>query len=156
MLHPESELRQAYVLFDFDILIFQLPPEARHFYIIQTTSPPVHVDLNAMDPKFLYELQAGELEDSVSGATTVIQSLSDPGTPLDNAAAESFFACMKREKLSHNLYETKKELEVDVAEYIDYYNSRRIHQKLDQRTPIEVEEDFLLRNEMNFCPNTVD
>ena len=39
-------------------------------------------------------------------------------------------------------------MEVDVAEYIDYYNSRRIHQKLGQRTPIEVEEDFLLRNEL--------
>ena len=101
---PEAELRQADIPFNFDILIFQLPPEALHFYIIQTTSPPVHVDLNAMDPKFLYELQAGELEDSISGATTVIQSFSDPGTPLDNAAAESFFACMKREKLSHNLY----------------------------------------------------
>ena len=84
----------------------------------------------------------------------VIQSFSNPGTPLDNAVAESFFACMKREELSHNLYETKEELEVDVAEYIDYYNSRRIHQKLGQRTPIEVEEDFLLQNEMNSCPNT--
>ena len=86
----------------------------------------------------------------------VIQSFSNPGTPLDNAVAESFFACMKREELSHNLYEAKEELEVDVAEYIDYYNSRRIHQKLGQRTPIEVEEDFLHRNEMNSCPNAAD
>ena len=28
----------------------------------------------------------------------VNQSFSNPGTPLDNAIAESFFACMKREK----------------------------------------------------------
>ena len=31
----------------------------------------------------------------------VKSSFSNPGTPLDNAVAESFFACMKREELSH-------------------------------------------------------
>lgn len=73
-----------------------------------------------------------------------------PGKPLNNAVAESFFACMKREELSHNLYKTKKELEADVAGHIDYSNSRRKHQKLSQRTPIEVEEDFSRRNELLF------
>ena len=75
----------------------------------------------------------------------VSQSFSNPGTPLDNAVAESFFACMKREELSHNLYETRKQLEDDVAEYVDYYNRSRPHQKLGMRTPIEVEDDFFKR-----------
>lgn len=72
----------------------------------------------------------------------VVQSFSNPGTPLDNAEAKSFFACMKREELSHNLYETHEQLEADVAEYIDYYNRLRPYQKLGMRTPIEVEDDF--------------
>ena len=49
-----------------------------------------------------------------------------------------------------------KNVEADVVKYIDYYNARRIHQKPGQRTPIKVEEDFLHRNEMNSCPNTVN
>ena len=61
MLHPEAELRQADVLLDFDILIFQRPPEALHLCIIQTPSPPVHADLDAMSPEFCYKLRAGKL-----------------------------------------------------------------------------------------------
>ena len=73
----------------------------------------------------------------------VSQSFSNPGIPLDNAVAESFFVCMKREELSHNLYETREQLENDVAEYVDYYNRVRLHQKMGMRTPVEVENDFL-------------
>ena len=76
----------------------------------------------------------------------VTQSFSNPGTPLDNAVAESFFACMKREELSHNFYETRDQLENDVAEYVDYYNRVRLHQKMGMRTPIEVEDDFLSKS----------
>ena len=38
-------------------------------------------------------------------------SYSHPGMPLDNAVAESFFACMKREELSHNYYNSIENLE---------------------------------------------
>ena len=50
---------------------------------------------------------------------------------------------MKREEVSHNLYETCEQLENDVAEYVDYYNRVRPHQKMGMRTPVEVENDFL-------------
>ena len=56
--------------------------------------------------------------------------------------------CHGQAQLFHNFYETKGKLEVDVTEYIDYYNSCRIHQKLGQRTPIEGEDNFLLWNEL--------
>lgn len=75
----------------------------------------------------------------------VKQSFSNPGTPLDNAVAESFFACMKREELSHHYYETIEALEQAVSEYIDFYNSVRVHQRLGNRTPIQVEEEFYSR-----------
>ena len=61
MLNTETELRQADILFDFDVLIFQRPSEALHLCIIQTSPPSVYADLNAMVPKFRYELRAGEL-----------------------------------------------------------------------------------------------
>ena len=61
MLHSEAELRQADILLDFNVLIFQRPPETLHLCIVQTTSPSVHADLNAMSPEFCYKLRAGKL-----------------------------------------------------------------------------------------------
>ncbi|MBP5443871.1 MAG: integrase core domain-containing protein [Treponema sp.] len=49
----------------------------------------------------------------------VRQSLSNPGTPHDNAVMESFFATLKREELSHNWYNTPEELDKTIREYID-------------------------------------
>ena len=75
----------------------------------------------------------------------VNQSFSNPGSPLDNAVAESFFSCMKREELSHKYYDTIEALEHDVSEYIDFYNSVRIHARLGYLTPNQVEEEFFSR-----------
>ena len=61
MLNTKAELRQADTLLDFDVLIFQRPPETLHLCIIQTPSLSVHADQNAISPEFRYELQAGEL-----------------------------------------------------------------------------------------------
>ena len=76
----------------------------------------------------------------------VKQSFSNPGTPLDNAVAESFFACMKREELSHHYYDSIEALEQAVSEYIDFYNTARVHERLGNRTPVEVEEAFFARS----------
>jgi len=46
----------------------------------------------------------------------VRQSLSNPGTPHDNAVAESFFSTTKREELSHNRYESLEHLQNTVAD----------------------------------------
>ena len=75
----------------------------------------------------------------------VNQSFSKPGTPLDNAVAESFFSCMKREELSHKYYDTIEALEQAVSEYIKFYNSVRIHERLGYLTPNQVEEEFFSR-----------
>lgn len=45
MLDDERELRQADMLLDFDVLIFQSPPETLHLCMIQTASTPVHAVL---------------------------------------------------------------------------------------------------------------
>ena len=72
----------------------------------------------------------------------VKQSFSNPGTPLDNAVAESFFSCMKREELSHNYYDEPDELRRAVADYVDFFNNMRPHQKNGMLTPSEAERIF--------------
>lgn len=72
----------------------------------------------------------------------VKSSFSNPGTPLDNAVAESFFASMKREELSHKYYYDLEVLRHDVADYIDFFNNMRPHQKLGMLTPSAAETKF--------------
>ena len=72
----------------------------------------------------------------------VKQSLSIPGQPCDNAVAESFFAVMKREELSHHWYNSRSELENIVAEYIKYFNEMRPHRKNGMLTPDQFEENY--------------
>ena len=60
----------------------------------------------------------------------------------DNAVAESFFASMKVEELSHHFYEEPEVFFQDVAEYVNFYNSKRLHQKLGYKTPDQIEEMY--------------
>ena len=55
---------------------------------------------------------------------------------------ESFFACLKREELSHNYYDTLEDLQRDVLDFVDFFNNMRPHQKLGMMTPCEAEQKF--------------
>ena len=72
----------------------------------------------------------------------VRQSLSNPGTPHDNAVMESFFSALKREELSHNWYNSAEDLDNTIREYIEFYNLKRPHQKLKLQTPDQFERNY--------------
>lgn len=93
-----------------------------------------HSDQGAQYTAFEFRKHLQELK--------VKSSFSNPGTPLDNAVAESFFSCMKREELSHNYYDELDELRQVVADYVDFFNNMRPHQKLGMLTPSEAERRF--------------
>ncbi len=74
------------------------------------------------------------------GAHGITQSVSRPGTPLDNAVAESFFKTLKRELVKERSYKTREEAKQDVLKYIElYYNRVRMHSTLDYMSPVEYE-----------------
>lgn len=73
---------------------------------------------------------------------TVIQSFSAPGSPHDNAVAESFFATIKKEDFRRNYYKTEEEFRTAVEEYIEFYNDYRPHQRLGFLTPNQAEKEF--------------
>lgn len=73
----------------------------------------------------------------------VTQSFSRKGVPYDNAVAESFFSCLKREALKRKAISSADDLRETVDEYIAFYNSERPHYSLDLRTPIQVEEEYI-------------
>ena len=59
--NSEPQLRQTDIIFDFDILVFQCPPETLHLCIVSAASTPVHADLNSIFLQFIDELITGLL-----------------------------------------------------------------------------------------------
>lgn len=52
---------------------------------------------------------------------------------------------MKKESLSHKLYENIEELKIDVDEFMDFFNNYRPLRKLDNLTPNEFEKRYFER-----------
>lgn len=72
----------------------------------------------------------------------VVQSFSNSGRPHDNAVAESFFASFKKEELYRRNYASEPEFKRGIASYIEFYNTKRPHRTLKNRTACQVEEDY--------------
>ena len=76
------------------------------------------------------------------------QSVGRTGICYDNALAESFFAVLKNELVHRTQYPTHEHARKDVARYIEFrYNTRRIHSALGYRTPKEVHDEYLNRQQ---------
>ena len=76
-----------------------------------------------------------------------ISSMSRRGDCWDNAPSESFFATLKKDRVYHKSYKTRKEAKLDIIDYLEmFYNSRRLHSALGYVSPRQFEADWLLAN----------
>ena len=75
----------------------------------------------------------------------ITQSMSRKGNCLDNSIMENFFSILKQEMYNKKVFYSFEELEQAIIEYIDYYNHRRIKEKLNFMSPVE----YRLKNEQN-------
>lgn len=79
---------------------------------------------------------------SACHAHGITQSNSRKGSPHDNAAKESFFASLEKERLRHRTFATMEQARSSVFQYIEeFYNRRRLHSTLGYRSPEEAERD---------------
>ena len=79
---------------------------------------------------------------SACRAHAITQSNSRKGSPHDNAAKESFFASLEKERLRYRTFATHEQARSSVFQYIEeFYNRRRLHSTLGYRTPDEAERD---------------
>ena len=70
----------------------------------------------------------------------VQRSLSAKGNCFDNAAMESFFALLKRERVYRQRYLTRKQARTDIFDYIErFYNRQRHHHFTGGLSPLEFE-----------------
>jgi putative transposase len=58
--------------------------------------------------------------------------MSAVGSCYDNAAAESFFGLLKRERVNRRHYVTRSEARSDIFDYIERFYNRRKARKLEQ------------------------
>jgi len=74
----------------------------------------------------------------------IICSMSGKGNCWDNAVMESFYRTLKVELIYQNTYETRRQAQSDIFEYIEiFYNRERLHSSLGYYTPEEYERLIL-------------
>lgn len=81
----------------------------------------------------------------------ITHSFSRPYVPYDNSVVESFFASLKREELYRTKYRSESEFMLAVSDYMDFFNTKRPHRKLQYRTPEQKEHDYALNNGLSAC-----
>ena len=73
----------------------------------------------------------------------VVASVGSTGDSYDNAAAEAFNSLFKSELIrNRGPWQGINELEFAVAEYLDWYNHRRLHGEIGYQPPAEYEATF--------------
>lgn len=72
------------------------------------------------------------------------RSLSNKGTPYDNAVAEATFKAIKTEFVHQNSFKSLDELEKKLSAYIWWFNNKRLHSALGYLPPVEYRENHSL------------
>jgi transposase InsO family protein len=65
------------------------------------------------------------------------------GCPYDNAVAEATFKIIKTEFVKNKVFASLEELQIELADYVNWFNNLRIHSSLDYLTPKEYRENTL-------------
>ncbi|WP_143323080.1 IS3 family transposase, partial [Clostridium sp. HBUAS56010] len=55
----------------------------------------------------------------------------------DNAVAEATFKIMKTELIRNQTFHSLYHLEIELADYVNWFNNRRIHSSLGYLTPVK-------------------
>lgn len=102
-----------------------------------------------LEPKAVFHSDRGSNYTSRDYAATLARlnlrpSLGRTGICYDNAASESFFATLKKERVYRTVYPTRKKARNDIARYIElFYNQRRLHTANGYRPPREARIEYL-------------
>ncbi len=78
-----------------------------------------------------------QLIDEALAVFGIDRSLSNKGTPYDNAVAEATFKSIKTEFVNGTVFSSQEELDRELFDYVNWFNNIRIHESLDYLTPRE-------------------
>ncbi|HMS38604.1 MAG TPA: IS3 family transposase [Pyrinomonadaceae bacterium] len=75
--------------------------------------------------------------------------MSRKGNCYDNAQAESFFSRFKAELVEGDIFESVEDARSEAFSYIEgYYNRIRLHSSLGYKSPIQFENELVIKNKM--------
>jgi len=77
------------------------------------------------------------LIDELLDSFQINRSLSMKGCPYDNAVAESTFKMIKAEFVSSRRFDTLDQLQLELADYVHWFNNIRLHGTLGYLSPVE-------------------
>ncbi|MEQ6391373.1 IS3 family transposase [Bacillaceae bacterium S4-13-58] len=107
--------------------------------LVQRAFATVKYNLNRLE---LFHTDRGsefknKLIDEALETFGIERSLSEKGTPYDNAVAEATFKTIKTEFVSGMVFSSQRELDLELFDYVNWFNNIRIHGSLDYLTPNE-------------------
>jgi len=62
--------------------------------------------------------------------------------PYNNSVRESFFSFLKREELYRTNYTSENHLRKSLIKYAEFYDNKRPHRYLCNRTPSKAEDEY--------------
>lgn len=83
--------------------------------------------------------------DKILSTFKIERSLSNKGNPYDNAVSEATNKILKTEFIYQRKFEILEQLQLELAEYIYWYNNLRIHGSLGYISPIEYGESNAIK-----------
>ena len=75
--------------------------------------------------------------DETLKAFEIQRSLSHKGCPYDNAVAEATFKIIKTEFVRNQTFSSLYHLQIELADYVNWFNNHRIHSSLGYLTPVK-------------------
>lgn len=78
-------------------------------------------------------------------AFEIERSLSMKCCPYDNTVGESTYKIIRTEFLNHRAFTSLEQLQTELADYVNWFNNRRIHSSLNYLAPREFEESCLTK-----------
>lgn len=84
------------------------------------------------------------LIDELLDGFQIRRSLSMKACPYDNAVAESTFRMIKAEFIYSRRFETLEQLELELADYVHWFNNIRLHGTLGYMSPVEYRKQCTL------------
>jgi putative transposase len=88
---------------------------------------------------------------SLLKAAGITVSMSRKGNCWDNAVMERLWGSLKSERTNDKIYMTREAAKADVINYFEmFYNCKRLHSTLGYVSPMQFENQFLLKNMSTF------
>ena len=126
------------------IVGWQLAGHMRTTLVLDALRMALHQRGGGADVELVHHSDRGSQYTSIDYTQTladhgVLASVGSVGDAYDNALAESFVDSFKTELIADRVWRTRSQLELAVVEYLGWFNTGRLHQKLGDVPPVEFE-----------------